>query len=442
MKVNIIKDKEYNKINRIAIPLLLNNIAAILIGIIDQAMIGRTSIEAFGAVGMVGTTINSITGVVGMTAVAVNILGARSKGERDVDGINNYVITNILLSALVGIVAVVISNIYGREILEGLYGLKGKVLKQGLIYMKIFSFTIGLNMILFSFSAYFKIINKTSILFYGNITASILNVVLNYILIFGKFGGPQLGVKGAAISSVVSLTVNLFIYYKAFIKTSSKINIKFKWLKNIKKIVKISMPLIGQELLEDTILVIVINGILYRIGLLDVAIYNLVFSIISLALMPMYSYSQVALTLISEKVGQKKIDKINSISIKSTIMIFIFYFIISTLIIIFKEVAPKLITNEEELIKASVKYLPLALSINLFNILQNVYKQSLQGFGEARWVFRVSVLINFIGITGLYIFSIILIGDLKGVYIGKLINYIMLFMCFYVRFKAKIPKKE
>lgn len=440
LKFNInLKDTETRNINNLAIPLLLNSITAIFISLIDQAMIGRISMAAFGAVGMVSSTVNSITGVLGMSAIAVNILGARQTAtDNTMQGVTTYVTGNLILSSLIGILLVIISNILGENILIAIYGLKGNVLTQGNYYLSVFSLSIGLNMIIFTFSSYFKIINKTRYVLYGNVTASLINIVINYVLIFGRLGFPRLGTTGAALGSVIALSINILLYVIFYYRQKGSLCIFDRNIvATIKDIIKVSIPLMGQELLEDTLLVILINYILYSIGLLEVSVYNLVFSVISIALMPMYSYSQATLTLVSKYKGQNN-KSINNIPYKAILMTYVFYISITLIMILGKDFIPRFITDDIDLINASVRYIPIVVIINITNILQHTYKQALQGISEEKWVFNISLLLNGLGFTLIYFLSIHFKLGLTGVYIGMMLNYLQLYIVFKKRFKLMI----
>ena len=74
---------KYKRINSFAIPLFLNNITALIIGLCDAAIVGRVSTEAFASVTLIANTINSIVGVLGSVSLALNIIGAKLKGKND-----------------------------------------------------------------------------------------------------------------------------------------------------------------------------------------------------------------------------------------------------------------------------------------------------------------------------------------------------------------------
>lgn len=429
------------EINKMAIPLILNSVMGMLIGLIDMAMIGRISLDAFGAVGLISTTINSITGVFGAIAVAFNISGARSKGQGNDHNLVEKFLSGIVLSSLVGIIFWLVTLASGTKLLQIIFGLKGNILRESFSYLKLFSITIGLNMILFMFSSLFKILNRTKYLFAGNITATITNVILNYILIFGKLGFKAMGVKGAGIASVISLFLNIIIYLtivyrKKLLRFAEAISF-IKIIKMGLMLIRNSLALMGQEILESTILVICINAILTRIGVLELSVYTLLLDIVSIMLMPMYAYASTALTLVSKNHGKKDYNKMRIISKYSLLLAMLFCISIAIVFVIFKHYIPNIITNDIMLIKNSVKYFIVALGVYLFNVPNNIYKYSLQGIGDERWVLFNATLINTIGIIIIFVLSIYLSLGITGVYLGLFINYIFLGISNYYRYYHK-----
>ncbi|MFT8350901.1 MATE family efflux transporter [Clostridium saccharoperbutylacetonicum] len=432
---------EYKKINHIALPLVLNNVLTMIIGLCDQAMVGRISLAAFGTVGLIASTINSITGVLGATSIGFNIIGARCKGEEKYDELKSNFGLNIFLSIFIGVVFFIGALKFGNIILETLYGLNEEELIDASKYLTIYSISIGLNMILFTYSSYFKIMNKTKYILYGNIIASISNVIFDYVFIFGHFGFQKMGIRGHAIGSILGILLNIGVYlvvtrkFKLLTLSSNRI------IKYLKETLMLSAPTMGQEFLESTLLVITINSILSFIGILEVSVYNLLLAVVNILLMPMYAYSQASLTIISESLGAKNLSKGRKTPLRCLVLAVLFFIMLIIVFLIFKNYIPGIITDDTGLINSCILYIPIALLINTFFIPATIYKLSLQGIDDGKWVFLVSLLINFMGVIFILFFTKIIYLGLTGVYIGMAINYIILAIAFYSRYNNIIREK-
>ena len=427
------------KINKLAIPLMLNNITSMVITLCDQSMIGRTYMEGFASVGIIGNNIYEITGVLGAISIGLNIVGSKSKGKNDIENLNNSLCSNLLNSLIIGVIFTTLSLILGKSVLQNIFNVKGNTLIDSIKYLNIFSLSLGINLIIFNLSSYFKIIGETKFILYGGIISCTSNVLFDYVLIFGKLGFPSLGIKGNAIGSVLSLILCV-IYYLIVIKKFKlikKTNIKL--FKNTKEIFSISIPIMLQEFTESTLLVFVMTYILSQIGLLEVAVYNLLFSIINIALMPMYAYGQVALTLVSEEFGANNISKIQTI-IKSCIKRPIYIYIVFCLfIIIFKNYIPKIITNDCNVISMSSKYIFILVIANFMNIPKTILTYSLQALNKEKLVFAYSSIISIIIMVLIYLLVKLTNLKLNSIYLGNMICYTILSLFLYkefIKFKA------
>lgn len=432
---------EYKKINHIALPLVLNNVLAMIIGLCDQAMVGRISLAAFGAVGLIASTINSITGVLGATSIGFNIIGARCKGEEKYDELKSNFGLNIFLSIFIGVVFFIGALKFGNIILETLYGFNGEELIDASEYLTIYSISIGLNMILFTYSSYFKIMNKTKYILYGNIIASVSNVFFDYVFIFGHFGFEKMGIRGHAIGSILGIFLNIGVYLVVTRKSKLLTLSSNRIIKSLKETLMLSAPIMGQEFLESTLLVITINSILSFIGILEVSVYNLLLAVVNILLMPMYAYSQASLTIISESLGAKNLGEGRKTPLRCLVLAVLFFIIIIIVFLILKNYIPRIITDDTELINSSILYIPIALLINTFFVPATIYKLSLQGIDDGKWVFLASILINFMGVIFILFFTKIIYLGLTGVYIGMAINYIILAIAFYSRYNNIIKEK-
>lgn len=423
------------KINKLAIPLMLNSVSSTVINLCDQAMVGRTYLEGFAAVGIIGSNIYGITGILGAISIGFNIVGSKAKGRNDSEDINNSLFFNMIFSVAVGFVFFAFCMIFGEYILGKFFNIHGNTLKDATIYLKIFSLSIGLNMILFNFSSYFKIINQTKYILYASIISSVSNTLFDYVLIFGKFGFPKLGIAGNAIGSVMALVLGI-VFYIVIIKKDNLISkTKINIFKNAKEILKISTPLILQELVESTIIVFMMNYILSQIGLMEVSIYNLLFSVINIALMPMYAYSQAALNIVSEGIGANNTSEINT-TVKACIKrALAFYLVICMIILAFENYIPRIITNDIDLILNSPKYMFIVVIANVMNIPSCVLKYSIQALGGEKFVFIGSTIVSILSTLLIYIFVYIFDYRLNSVYIGLIINYLVLSVIFLKKFR-------
>ncbi|MFY0230835.1 MATE family efflux transporter [Bacillus cytotoxicus] len=434
MKFNCFKN--IKEINHIAIPLIANSIAGLLIKLVDQAMIGRISVEAYGAIGVVSSLLFTIAGILGVMSVTFNIYGSRSMGQEDIKSFNNYFISSIFLNIIIGVSLTFLLLISQRPLLSIVFGFKGTILEDSLQYLTIMSVYVLIQLLLFTFSTFFKIIKETKWIFIGSTIASVMNVILNFLLIFGNCGFPELGIRGSAIATIIALSTNLIIYVYLCRKHLTVTFTNFTtYINNLKFICKKSTSLVGQEILEGGIFIIAVNAMIARIGDIQLSGYLLVSQILSIVLIPMYMYSSSILTLVSERYGSNQLTDLREFPKITLGLIMLFYIFLSIIFIYFKYEVSAFITNDINLINYATNILIFIILANIFNPLHNVYKYALQALGQSNYVLIKTAIINLITFLIMLISIFMFKLNLFGVFISLFFNYVMLSIIFSKKYK-------
>ena len=388
-----IDTKLIREINSTAIPLILSTVTGTVMGMMDQAFVGHISVYAYGGVGLVASCINSLIGVLGAFSIVFNIRGSHRRGEGDQGSLNRLFGNFLLLSLMAGMVLCLGFALFSRPVLELGFGIHGETLTEAENYLQIFSLTIPLNLLLFIYSSVFKIFRKTGIIFLVSLGANLLNILLDYVLIFGHLGLPEMGTRGAALGTVTALAANLGFY--AFLgKDYVRFSRKDLSPEKMKQIFQFSLPFLGQETMEDILFVVGLNGIVARLGVTELAAYNLIAQFTNLILMPMFGYTAANTSLVSEWAGKgdrKQADKAGRYTFGLLCIWFAVFYVI---LVLGREEFIRLISPDTEVITLAAACMPLALLIQLLNYYGNVWKSSLQSLGWQNWTLRTAFIIN------------------------------------------------
>lgn len=437
-----VKSLYVKELNKFAFPLIIQNITGMLIGLVDEMFIGRISTEAYGAIGIMVALMNLLAGIFGNIAVTFNIEGAKKRGENDTEGFALYFISSIFIDIIIGILYILAITFFSNQILGNLYGLSGDALHFAKTYAFITCPYMLLQLLIFTFNSYFKIEKKTKRLMWISIASTLINVLLDYLLIFGKFGLPKLETAGAALATIISVLFNA-VALGIIIKKERKIHGNF--LKNCFSpsiyLMKESMPLVGEELLEGSIFVIIIDAIISNIGIIEISSYLLIKYFMDIIMIAMYMYGAAELTLVSEKIGQNKYCDIKGLTIVGILISIMIYATLSMIMIIFRNKVPALISNETALIEGAAKLILPMVLMNLFNPIQTILKYVLLACGKAKSVLYITALIN--AVVLLYIIMTYSIGSkLHFVFTGLFINYFALSLIYAVYLREILFQKE
>lgn len=212
----------------------LQNIVAYSINMVDNIMLGSYHQEALAG----ATTVNQIFFVVQQITLGIGnalvILASQYWGKKSIEPIINLTGITLKIGLIFSVLIIGICSIFPSELL-GLFTTSEKIINQGCDYLYLMQWSF----VLFIFSnllmATLRSVETVKIAFYISIISLIINTLINYTLIFGNFGFPEMGVKGAAIGTVTARFLELFIVIIYLLKFDTKIKLfkyKFIWRNN------------------------------------------------------------------------------------------------------------------------------------------------------------------------------------------------------------------
>lgn len=417
----------------LAIPLLITAFGNMMFQIADEAIIGRTSMEELAGVSAIANVIYLVIGSFGVLAIAFSIMFLRARKDEDIELQESLLSIALYFGFFIGIFFVIIVLVGADYFLLRIYSLSEKTYFYAKKYLIISSITLLFNLLCFILASYFKAVKRTKIIMYANVSGLIVNFILDYILVFGKFGIVQLGVVGAAIGTVVGIVIEFVIMCIYFYNINTlKLRLKFDKL-ILLKLIKFYIPLLLQDFVEYTLFIIVLTSIITRIGVESIASYGLLEIIGTVLVLPSYSLTNASLSLYLQDKKLTYKDKL-TYPIISGIIPFILSLSLSILILFFPRDVIGLFTNQKLIIEFSYKYIILVVISSLFNIFVQVYKMYLQSIGKEKWVLAYTVVIYFCFSIIIYLVSVIFSYNLIGLYYSMILMYIILFIGYFIKY--------
>ena len=202
----------YKEIFKIAWPVVVANLIRVSFFTIDAIMIGQLGAAALAAVGLGGQILHMISIVSSALSIGVLAICARRKGEGKVDEIYKTLVNAFILAILMALPATVVVASFPREILS-IFKVEENVLAEGAVYLSISALTIPLFFVVSTFDSAFRGVGDTLTPMIVSSISGGVKIVFNYLLIFGKYGFPALGVAGLAASSIVASVLSLLMYF-------------------------------------------------------------------------------------------------------------------------------------------------------------------------------------------------------------------------------------
>ena len=236
---------------RLTLPIFIEIALVMLVGAVDVFMLSTCGDDVVAAVGLDNQLMGLVFLVYQFASIGVGIVCAQYRGAGLRKRLVQVVGLALLVNALLGLVVSALVYFRAEDLLR-IMGLKEELIPQGALYLKITGALSFFQAIGFTFSASLRSVDKVKPPMYVTVFANLVNVVGNYLLIFGHCGCPQLGVAGAAWatagSRVVSMVLMGLIHTRVHIRTYPlRFFAPFPW-RELRNLFKVGLPAMGEEI--------------------------------------------------------------------------------------------------------------------------------------------------------------------------------------------------
>ena len=195
---------------------------------VDLYFVGRLGPDAVAAVSISGNAFFVILGLSFILGIGGMALIAQAFGRKDYEEAAKVYKQSLMLTLLVGIGATLVGLFIARPYID-FFGGAGKSLEWGVEYFQIFSISFFFVLLLHVIGSCYRGMGDTRTPMIIMVQSTVLNIILDPLLIFGLLGFPRLGVRGAAIASLSSQLISMGIYLYLIFKRGQHLKIKGPW---------------------------------------------------------------------------------------------------------------------------------------------------------------------------------------------------------------------
>ena len=198
----------YKEMIGIALPITLQNLIANSVNMLDTLMISSLGAQSLAAVGFANQVFFLYAVTIFGIATGSSIFVAQFWGKKDKNNIRRIIGISLVLSGLLGLIFTLAVIIFPESIMR-IFSKDPEVIKLGMDYLAIIVFTYIITGISFTFSIASRSIGQAKMPMIVSIVSFVTNGIFNYLLVFGKFGFPKLGVRGAAYGTLIARVIEL-----------------------------------------------------------------------------------------------------------------------------------------------------------------------------------------------------------------------------------------
>lgn len=400
----------YKDIWKVCMPIMLGLLTQNVMQITNTIFLGRVGEVQFGAAGLAGIYYIAFFMLGFGFSIGAQIMIGRRNGEQKYDQIGTIVIQGMMFLLVFASLLYVLSNLFSEHLLPKLIK-SHNVYEAAADYLHWRTFGFFFASINIMFRAFYVGIARTSVLTLNAVVMTVVNIIADYVLIFGNFGFPRLEIAGAGIASVLAEVSSIIFFLIYTYKTVDlqkfgfhKMRFKFSV---IHRILNISVFTMAQYAISMSTWFIFFLAIENH-GERDLAITNIIRTFYMIYFIPMNALSTTANTLVSNTMGMKKYE--NVLPLVKKICLLNLAIVVGMGIVTMSNSTfwISLIASDTDLTLVQETVAPLLVLVFALPIcsLGTVLFNSISGTGNTRWALIFEVITIVFYVLAMYILVI------------------------------------
>lgn len=298
---------------RIAVPIMIGNLAQTLITFTDTAFLGHLGLIALGSSMMAGMYYFVFTTMAMGLAIGIQIIIARRFGAQEYNKIGSIFQHGAASILIFGLLLFTIMRIFSGSLLDFIIE-SDNIYAGAMEYINVRQFGIVFVCFNYLFRALYTGLSNTKVITYTTIIMATVNIVLDYCLIFGKLGLPEMGIAGAALASLIAeVTATIFFFVYTYVKLGNSEYELFKHHGYNKEltinIVRIATPTMFQKLFSFTTWFIFFI-LVEKMGEEAIGISSIARSVYMILFIPVFGFLATSNTVTSRIIGAGKADEV------------------------------------------------------------------------------------------------------------------------------------
>lgn len=430
---------------RLAYPVALGMLSITLLSVVDTAMLGRLGSLPLAAAGISGVGYFAIVFSLAGIGIGVQTLTSRRYGEGNYPHCGNVLNAGLLL-ALIGGIPFVVTGGWIATTLSPFLSHDPQVAQLGVTYLHyrlLGAVFLLLNMV---YRGFFSGVGSTKQVMTSAIIVTVTNILLDYMLIFGHAGLPQMGIAGAAIASTIAtgigttyfVIISLLGRYRKSFSPYCHLLLAIPWFAPI---FRLSLPVIAQRFIGNGSF-FVFFSIVSRIGTLELAASNVIRSIYGLSIMPTIGLGIAAATLVGQNLGASQPEEAEQYAWEAAKLGAYLMGGIGLLFIAYPKAIFSIYTSDVAVI--ALGRLPLIMLgvVQTFAGVALVIGRALQGAGNTRYVMLAELFVcSLLYLPFAYLLGLRLRLGIVGAWSGEFIYWLTLALLMSWKFHQGTWKK-
>ena len=432
----------YKRNLHLAFPIVLSQIGQVTVSLADNMMVGHVGTTELAAAAFANSVfiIGMIFGMgftMGLTPLVGNAFGNKDL-DKTVSWLKNGIFSHTVAALFFSLI------MFCVYFFLPLMGQTEEVTKLAQPYFLLLCFSYLPFMVFFTLKQFFEGIANTRVAMQITLIANVVNILVNYVFIFGKFGFSPMGLNGAGIGTLVSRII-MPVLFAVIIIRKSRYRQYFVLARtqpilrdHIISLLKIGLP-IGLQLIVEVSAFAIGAVMMGWLGEMPLAAHQVAMGLASFTYMISLGVSQANTIRVSHQMGVKDYVSMKRAAYASTHLVLVFMSFTALVFISARNYLPYLFTSDVQVIKIAAGLLIIAAIFQFFDGLQVVMLSTLRGMADVTSPMLIAFIAYlFIGIPTSYVFAFIFNAGPQGIWLGYLVGLGTAGVLFYLRFRRNM----
>ena len=439
--------REYYSVNlKLALPLVVSQAGQVVVSLVDNVMVGRVGTAALAA----SSFANSIFIIILVFGIgfsyAITPMVAKAMGSGDVKAAVNWFHQGFRVNMSMGVLLVVLSFVVAM--LMPHMGQPEDVVELGIPYFLVIAVSVVPFMYFATFKQFAEGLSNTRIAMVITVSGNVVNIIFNYLFIFGKAGFPELGLLGAGTGTLIARVFMAFAFAIAYrrvvlFERFRKIRRGMGFsLKKARQLMNLGAPIGVQFIVE--VFAFSMGGIMMGwLGEKSLAAHQIVLTVASLTYMMSSGLSSATTIRVSTLRGEGKTKDLKQSAFASIHLVMLFMIFTASVYVLFRNYIPLLFISDPGVITIASELFVIAAFFQIFDGLQVVVIGILRGMEDVVFpmvVIGVAYLI--VGVPAGYVLSFVFDLGPRGIWFGYLLGLAIVGSVLLVRFRWLYKKQE
>lgn len=443
---NILKENTplRKEIFSISFPVILQMMVEYLLNITDTAFIGHYNIKGVSAITSAIYPYFMFLSLFFSTSKGTTILISQAIGGKRFKEARRHAEVSFVFNQAISLLYFIIWILFGKSIIN-LIGAKDELLEMGSSYIFIVSFQFLFFGLVISAESIFQGKGITYPIMIVSVVKTLLNIILDYLLIFGKFGFPELGIKGAALATLISQIVSSLILLILVFNNNKYFSMRIKGILKPNFFVYLKSLIIGIPAgIEFMLWVLGQNFLIFMLNKYNqmfTGIFGIFSIILNLTLTLYFGISIAAMNLVGKATGSNDLKMALKVGNLCILYSLIICFITGIFFILFPKEIFSIFTGDKSIIESNWRFVYILILIIFPTAVNVVGGNAIRGRGDTKWMLYTQIPGTIFIIFMVYLFLFQLKMGIAGVLFAIFIDELWRGVINYLKFRLYYIKR-